>query len=301
MVRITQKEILIIEAADLYYKQNIGEGLKEQSVFIDILLQLQTYLVQSQIAIPEYKNRISTLATKTILNCNSIIALLQGQVIESNCLTKVLKVIDVPSIDILVRAQLENFLMFDFIYCQPKNENELIFRYYNWIYSGLKSRSEFYAKSEYAQKKKKSDLQEIIKYRKIISESDYFKNYSEKQQNRLIKIGDPKLFLSWYELMDRSCIHKAQSKQIYRLISAHAHTTGLSIINLDGSNIKYSENHSQGHLAMFISKILLTKFIILFKDRFKVTELKYNTLPSNILTKIEFYSKILNSNYSFEE
>jgi hypothetical protein len=62
MVRITQKDILIIEAADLYYKQNIGEGLKEQSVFIDILLQLQTYLVQSQIAIPEYKNRISTLA-----------------------------------------------------------------------------------------------------------------------------------------------------------------------------------------------------------------------------------------------
>jgi hypothetical protein len=298
MIKITQKDIDAIEASFQYHSQNIEEGLSEQLKFIDILLLLQTELIQSKIEIPEYKNRISSLASKTMLNCNSIINLLKGQTIDSEYLHKKFELIDIPSLYTLLRAQIENFLMFDFIYCQPKSEEEIIFRYYNWIYSGLLSRNDFFPSTDNAKRKKKEDENDIVKFRKIITESKYFNEFTPNQKRRLLEPGDPRLFLSWNDLFDRAKIHKDHSRKTYRLISAHAHTTGLSIINLDSTQFRYSKTHASGHLVMFMSKLFLCKFIIRFKERFKVTEIAYNTLPIKSLNKIEFYSKVLNTKYT---
>jgi len=274
-------------------RQNINEGTEESLQFVDILIMLQTHLITSKIDIPEYKNRISSLATKTILNCYSILELLKGQDIDSKYIELKTKFLDISGLYILLRAQLENFLIFDFIYCQPKNEGELQFRYYNWIYSGLISRNEYYQKGDFLKENRLKDQEEIRLFRKKITDSEYFKKFTLNQQNQIIKKGEPRLFNGWIKLMDLSKIHPDHSKSLYNLLSSHAHTTGLSIMNLDGMDLKHSENNSHAHFIMFLSKILLAKFIVLFKSTFKATEIKYNTLPSSNVHKLEFYSNIL--------
>ncbi len=279
----------------MHLRQNIKDGAEESLQFVDILIMLQTHLITSKIEIPEYKNRISTLATKTILNCNSILELLKGQDIDSKYIELKAKFLDISGLYILLRAQLENFLIFDFIYCQPKTEDEIQFRYYNWIYSGLISRNEYYHKGEFLKEKKLKDQEEIRLFRKKITESDYFKKFTANQQKQIIEKGEPRLFNGWNKLMDFSKIHADHSKSLYNLLSAHAHTTGLSIMNLDGMDLRHSSNNSHGHLIMLLSKLLLTKFIVLFKSTFKATEIKYNTLPSSTLNKLEFYSNLLSA------
>lgn len=289
----SKKDWDILNAYSMYYRKNIEEGIIELEGFNDVLLTLQTYLVESKIDIPEYKNRISSLATKTILNCNSIISLLKGQQIKSKLLDKEINVIDIPSLYTLTRAQLENYLVFDFIYCQPKNDKEIEFRYYNWILSGLLSRNIFTPYGDSAKEKKKNDLQEIRKYQSILRNSLYLNNFTEKQQKRILEVGEPRLFNGWIDLMNLSGVHVNHSEQIFRILSAHAHTTGLSIITLDAMKLAYSKNHSEGHLIMFLSKLILSRFIVKFKSMFLATELKYNTLNNELITKLEFYSNTL--------
>lgn len=293
MRMFSKKDWDVLNVYSMYNRQNIEEGIVELQGFNDVLLTLQTFLVESKIEIPEYKNRISSLATKTILNCNSIISLLNGQKIKSKLLDKELNVIDIPSLFTLTRAQLENYLMFDFIYCQPKNEKEIEFRYYNWILSGLLSRNIFTPYGERAKEKKKKDLIEIRKYQSILKNSTFLNNFTEKQQKRILEVGEPRLFKGWIELMNLSGIHDNHSEQIFRILSAHAHTTGLSIITLDAMKLAYKKNHGEGHLIMFLSKLILSRFIVKFKSMFLATELKYNTFPSEVITKLEFYSKTL--------
>lgn len=293
MKHLSNKAVSLLEIYSLNKSTDIVEGIKELKIFIAFLLSLQTDLVESKIIIPEYINRISTLATKTILNCNSIVTLLGGQKIESNSLKEPLNLLDIPSLFILTRSQLETYLMFEFIYCQPKSESEIEFRYSNWIYSGLLSRREFIPIDEEFQNKKNKDNEDINKFKKIIQDSGFLQTYSEKQQRIILENGEERLFNGWNEIMALSGFHKTHSKKLYRLLSAHAHTTGLGIINLDGAQLGYSNTHPGGYLIMFYSKMLLSRFITQFKDQFSVTKSKYETSEPRIITKIDFYSSLL--------
>lgn len=290
---LTQKDIAILEASESFDNQDIKLGCQENLLMVDSLLFLQTHLIKGGYKFPEFKNRISTLASKTILNCTSILQLLTGQNIDSKLVGIKFHLIDIPSLFTLIRSQLETYLMLEFIYCLPANDEESEFRYNNWILSGLLSRKEFSVITEHGKEKKKSDLIEINQFSSKIKKSKFFNNYTEKQKNKILESGDPRLFNGWNKIMIDAKIHPNQSKKIYRLLSAHTHSTGLGIINLDGGNFRYNITHAQGHLSLIFSKLLLARFISKFKDLFEETHPVYNDLDKKLIDKIEFYSTIL--------
>ena len=74
----------------------------------------------------------------------------------------------------MLRALLESFLMFDFIYIQPNTDKEKEFRVDNWIFEDYVQSQKIPAVLEASNKKKTKNLQYISEYQQKIEGSIYF-------------------------------------------------------------------------------------------------------------------------------
>lgn len=283
----------MIEASLDFSRRDLPKQVVELKEYIDTLVLLQEYLVKSGVKIPVYKFHIDTLITKYTFHANTIYHLLNGVDMTFKNLNFSKKILDIPSLYILLRAQLENYLIFDFIYCQPATTEESEFRYNNWKLSGYLSRKDTPTVTELAKKTKESDLKEIAKLQKLIRDSNFFNVYKPKQQSKILKTGDERLGNGWVKIMTNSGWSPRISESLYKIISAYAHSSGVSIFNITELKAGYHPNNDQANLVASISKMITCKFIIRFKNLIKTVEIKYNTLPSDLLSRIEFYDTIL--------
>lgn len=293
MRNITRKEAMMIEASLDFKKRNLPQQVSELKEYIDTLVLLQEYLAKSKVKIPEFKFHIDTLITKYAFHSNTIYHLLNGVEMTFKQLNFSTKILDIPSLYILLRAQLENFLIFDFIYCQPTTNEESEFRYNNWKLSGYLTRKNTPTVTELAKRTKESDLKEIERLQKQIKESKFFLVYSAKQQSKILNTGDEKLGKGWVKIMTDSGLSPRISESLYKIISAYAHSSGVSIFNITELKAGYHPNNDQANLIASISKMITCKFIIRFKNLIKTVEIRYNTLPIDIISRIEFYDTIL--------
>jgi hypothetical protein len=295
MRRLTKKEIMMLESSLDFNQRNLPKQVSELREFIDTLVFLQDYLVKSKVKIPTFQFHIDTLISKALFHSNTIYHLLNGIEMEFKSLNFKTMILDIPSLYVLLRTLLENFLIFDFIYCQPSTRTESEFRYNNWMYCGYLSRKDTHAESETAKKMKALDLKEIERLRELIKESKYFQAFTPRQQTKLINRGDEKLLNTWVDIMAKSGFNPRISETFYKIISAYAHTSGVSIFNFSELKAGYHQNNDQANLIASLSKMIIAKYIIKFKGQVKTVEIKYNTLSIDLINKIEFNAKILNT------
>jgi hypothetical protein len=293
MREITKKEAMMIESFLDFNQRNLPKQVSELKEYIDTLVVLQEYLAKSKVMIPEFKFHIDTLITKYVFHSNTIFHLLNGIDMTFKQLNFSTKILDIPSLYILLRAQLENFLIVDFIYCQPATIEESEFRYNIWKLSGYLSRKDTPTETEKAKKIKESDLKEIEKLQRLIKESKFFLSYSPKQQSKILNTGDERLGKGWVKIMTDSGLSPRISASLYKIISSYAHSSGVSIFNITELKAGYHPNNDQANLIASISKMITCRFITIFKNQIKTVEIKYNTLPHDLITRIEFYDTIL--------
>jgi len=67
----------------------------------------------------------------------------------------------------------------------------------------------------------------------------------------------------------------------------------VSIFNSTELKAGYSENNDMANLIVSLSKVILSKFIVRFKQKVEVVEFKYNMLNPGLTASIEFYSSML--------
>lgn len=293
MRHLSSKEKILIEASLDFNERNLPKQVEHYKEILDTLIILQDYLVKSGVKVPNHIAHLDTITTKFIFHSNTIHCLLQGISLEIKQLNFKTKILDIPSLCVLLRAQLENYLIFDFIYCQSKNQEETLFRYNNWLYAGYISRKDIPAQTENAKKTKASDLIEIERLKQLIQSSKYFKTLTEKQQKDLIKKGDDRLFNSWVKIMLSAGFGPRIPGNLYKFISSYAHTSSGSIFNISELKAGYIPNHGLANLIVSLSKIILSKYIVRFKEQIKTVEIKYNMLNNDLVTTIEFYSSML--------
>ncbi len=168
-MNLTYSKIRALDFINNYERRDIEENIVEFKEFINVIITFQNYIAESQVKFPNWKLALDTLTTKFVLHSNSFITLISGTKLDVEYYKNNEKtIIDIPSCQVLLRAQLENFLMADFIYFQPTDVNEGIFRYYCWDYSSLKSISKYKAKSE---KLKKNILENESELKQILGEN----------------------------------------------------------------------------------------------------------------------------------
>jgi hypothetical protein len=279
------------EILDEFTKSDKKKNLKDYSELISCLIDMQEAIDNSNIStsLPKWKSYIGTFINKAILHCNAIYTLLNEIKITYKRKNETIKIFDLPSSYVLLRSQLENFLMMNFIYFMPSNEKEQEFRFNNWLYYSLKQRKKFTAHTDVLKKLQKEDVIRMDNLKKEIEVSSYFMNFTKNQRRTIIEKGEDKLFHSWDDLIKLSNLNPKVFRSLYSILSSHAHSGALSIMNLIDNKLGFDKDNSSAYLVLYISRIILSLLIYNYKDYFKSAKIVYNTFSAEILDYIKIF------------
>ncbi len=155
-----------------------------------------------------------------------------------------------PSIAVLVRACLENYSMFYYIYRHSNSSDEKEFKFWSWYREGLISR----------QRLKISHLKEkLVDEKKLLEdittkmkENPFYKKLTDNQQKQYLKYGKWYFEAKW-ELLCLSGFSEPLALRCYNYLSSYAHSSSGS--HLQTSQASYED-------AAGIQKTIL-KFLFL--------------------------------------
>lgn len=226
-----------LEFRNLYVSKNIENAREYLIDFLDLLIYLHEVLIEEKVQIEQNEIMSEQLVMKFYLHGLSICKISESYILSSKYFKETdfskVKFIDMSSLMTVGRAQLETLLMYQHLYMNSENKDELKLRYFSWIYTALLQRQKTPAtKPETIAQKEKGAL-EIIKLREQMESLDSFKNLSEKQQKSLVKDGSVKLFKHWQAIFDESGFSENEIfSKLYYILSVYSHSEGLSVIQL---------------------------------------------------------------------
>lgn len=199
-IELTPKDFRAIELAKKYDRHNMLENLRDHHFFVDTLIYLHEAMTEQIVEIKYWQKLSEVLLNKFYFHGLTLNNILSGLTLHSNYYREALegkRIIDISSAKAILRAQMEAFLMYHYIYVNPENEDMKELRYNAWIYAGLLQRQNFPAESGYAQKQKAKDAIELDKMKTTFRNLKSFQSLSTKQQEGLLRTVSGKLFSHW--------------------------------------------------------------------------------------------------------
>jgi hypothetical protein len=128
------------------------------------------------------------------------------------------------SVLVLIRACLENYCMFHYIY-RETNRNEVIyFRFWSWMREGLLARQKFVLDAASHVQKQEQEKREIEHIYNDLKASPVLKEFNPKQQIEYKKSGKW-YFVSKATMLEKSGFTKKFSKSCYSYFSLFTHPT----------------------------------------------------------------------------
>ena len=94
---------------------------------------------------------------------------------------------DSGSINVLGRAALESFLVFHYVFIEPRSDDEKDFRYYLWLHASYIDRQNFPPISEEGKKQLNDEKKTIDTLKEKINNNSFFKQLNKKQKEGLLK------------------------------------------------------------------------------------------------------------------
>ena len=110
---------------------------------VNLLLELMNSLSVDKVQLPSWKIWCEALIFKLTYHSSSLLRLFQGTELPYEHQGKNILIFDEPSMLILFRSFLENYLTFFYLYGQNTDDKIKEFRNLIWRYSGTKQRTEF--------------------------------------------------------------------------------------------------------------------------------------------------------------
>jgi hypothetical protein len=293
LMKLTAKDLRAIELVKKYDKRDLIENLKEYYLLADTLIYVHEAISEERIRIKYWQKYSETLLYKFIFHGLTLHNILSGLKLHSDYYKEEMSgktIIDIASAKSILRSQFEAFLMYHYIYVNPKNNDLKELRYNAWIYSSLLQRQEFPAETEYGKKQKAKDIIQLDKLKSIITNLGSFKSLSPKQQQSLLNSGSGKLFSHWATILkETGFTEKNPFYMIYTILSIYSHSEGLSVIQLEYQPDLAKNSLSQANLDLHHSKLLICLMINSVIGLFKSAKERYETLPANTKYDVEIY------------
>jgi len=295
-ITLTQKDLRSIELASKYERHNLAENLHDHHFFIDTLIYLHEALTEQKIEIKYWQKMSEVLLYKFSFHGLTLHNILSGLTLHSNYYKEEMEgktIIDIGSAKAVLRAQMEAFLMYHYIYVNPADEDMKELRYNAWIYSSLLQRQDFPSETEYAQKQKAKDAIELDKMKSSIRNLNSFQLLTPNQQERLLRTGSGKLFSHWATILKETGFTEQNAfYDLYNYLSIYAHSEGLSAIQLEYQPDAFENAVSQANLDLHHSKLLACLMISSIVNLFESVNKKLKTLPETTQWDIELYSML---------
>ena len=137
--------------------------------------------------------------------------------------------IDHSSVAITVRAAVESYLAFKYIY--GSEENISIYRHKLWRRAGLIDRSKMLANTPKSLEILRREAQAIEALRKEIVSSPYYLS-SNRDERKEIDKGNWKPKGGWFSIIKESEIHKRYFNDLYSHMSGHSHASYISALQI---------------------------------------------------------------------
>lgn len=266
-MKLTEEDYWAIELANLYDskdQENLKSYLKE---LLDLLIYLHEVLAEDKVEVHESLIHSEELIIKFYFHGLTINKISEGFNFQSkyfgNGAVAKQKFVDVSSILTIGRSQLETLLMYQHLYINSENENELWLRYYAWIYTALLQRSDTPTRTVKTKQKKEDDIKAMEILREKMKNLFPLTELSEKQQKSLIEKGNGKLFKTWDTIFKDSGFSNGIFNKLYYILSVYAHTEGLSVIQMKSAkyNTTKEENSDMVFIQLFCSTLMTAVMI----------------------------------------
>jgi len=270
-------------------EQNASELRKTVETSVELIHSLFT----SKTKIKNYEKSLETLIFKLTSTSFSILKLTEPTKFRTIKNDLNAEILDFLSIYILTRSVLECYLTIEYIYFNQEDESEKFFRFKLWEVSGLISRQKFGTVENLdftEQKQKEKEL--IDKLKKELESGEHYPKLSPNQIKNLNKYGLPKI-ASWHKLIEDSSLNTERFSTMYSLFSSYSHSEFLSILQIKQSTFDSKSSEPKGNIAFSLTllRMIHSRLIMELKSRYKSAELVYNTLPNNIRTDVEIWSR----------
>jgi hypothetical protein len=288
-------EELLLEEINKSYTGTLEEHRESVQHWINILGDLSQSLADARIKTDEWKYYSDTLIHKLIFTSNSIISLSRGNDLQSfRPQGFKLRVIDYPSLFVLTRSLIENYLTLCYIYNNNLSTEERLFRFKLWQISGLMTRQNFQDPDNLFDAEKKASESKIIE--QIFSEiekMEEFKSLDKRKLQNLKKHGVPRI-KSWHDLINESNLKQPIFSKKYSFFSEYAHSEFLSILQISQASLNEEVQSRSENVPMVIStvRMIVSLCIRYYIRNYKCAELIFNTLPVSHATAILLWCKI---------
>lgn len=133
---------------------------------------------------------------------------------------------DSGSINVLGRAALESFLVFHYVFVEPRSDDEKDFRYYLWLLASYIDREKFPSRSGEGKKQLNDEKKIIDALKEKINNNSIFKQLDKEKKVKLlrkIEKGEWRL-QSWSNIGLSAGLSEILAKQYYGHLCAYAHS-----------------------------------------------------------------------------
>lgn len=143
---------------------------------LNVLLELTNTLHKDNVKLPEWKIWAEPLIFKFCYHASSVINLFNGTELPFKVEDKNIVIFDEPSMFVLFRTTLENYLTFFYLFADQIDDKQKVFRNLIWRYCGLKQRVSFQIDFQEGKKKQQEELAMVERLKKEIEASEFFWN-----------------------------------------------------------------------------------------------------------------------------
>lgn len=292
---MTNEENIQFNLTKLIFNCDLKELHKRFEETNKIIVSLTESLYDEKVKLEFWKENIEILLVKYSFHSFTLSKILNGTEV-SNIDNKLTKFRDLPTIRVLIRALIENYLTIYYLTFEPKNNSIGEFRYYLYKMSGLNSRqkSEVVTKEHIEQKEnEKIEIENLIT---LISDNSYFKNLNKNEQKEILRKKSARN-LTWEKMIETSDLVSERVFPIWKLFSNTAHSELLGSIQFK-SYIKATKDMLDEDICndiMFL--IMLNSVLILnIKNNIPKTNIVFEKLSNELIVEINFWNKLIKKN-----
>lgn len=140
------------------------------------------------------------------------------------------RVLDMGSVNVLVRATLESALVFHHLFVSPQDAAEAELRYLSWVLADLVERQAVPASLPQSQETQREERSQIDQMSAQLQANSEFQKLTRKQQKRVLEDGywSP----GWSSVARAAGLSELHATLVHRYLSSYAHSGGLSILQL---------------------------------------------------------------------
>ncbi len=287
-IPLTEKELILIKLLDQSKSKNLEVRLREFQEFIATLISLTDDLHTDKVKTEYWKPFLEIQLAKFSMHSASLAYLFKGTPITNSKTGKEFKYPDLSSIFLIMRAQIENYLMFYYLNVQPQSFEEGELRYFFYELSGLSHRQNYEAIKEEHISKKADESKLIEQIIEKIKNNKYFQSLSIQKQNHLLSTTPPRI-MGLEKLIENSHLDTQLFLGNWKLYSNYAHSEMIGSIQIKAYVNKPEE--LQKTLFHNVEQAIIPTCVMIkdLTQLFKTTESKYNAFPLELKTKIDFW------------